>query len=314
MDPATIPAGLRAVLEDACGGDWRRVTRAANGEYTVHNQPIEVAPKPTRVRVPCRWDKPALAPPVIDLTDSGPPVAQHPTPSRGAALPHQPPAGRPPAPVQVEVDRPILSPEVPADVLARFDWTSVDLAVTSVRLREICGDGLPEAIRYTYIPDVLALYGVDFDLLDSAVRNPHRVELRPEYADKGYAVLAFDRGDLQVIMGFRSPINPAVMAVYATSRIEHDTHRVEHHASGKKTRVKGLPKTAKAVAQALRTRGAEVAAAELTSKTLTVRYKGQELGQISTGETVDRRTAEADYQRMIRKMHGIDNARVGVAV
>jgi hypothetical protein len=180
------------------------------------------------------------------------------------------------------------------------------LTAHSQTLLGLCKDGLPDGLGYTVKEDVLALYGIDLDLLDGAVRHPERVEIRPEShnKDKRYCILAFYRGDLEIIMGMRNPATPAVIAAYASSRLEHDTHRVGHTGGGgAKTGPSGLPKTSKQVATRLRAMGAEVEV-DMRQKTTMVVYKEQELGQIATDG--DRKTAENDYQRIQRKMAAID--------
>jgi hypothetical protein len=58
--------------------------------------------------------------------------------------------------------------------------------------------------------DVLATTGFVTEDVDAALRNPSRVEIRPESWEKTkrYPVLAFYRGDVQVILGMRTPTKP----------------------------------------------------------------------------------------------------------
>lgn len=188
--------------------------------------------------------------------------------------------------------------------------TDDDLTAHSQRLLELCRGGLPDRFQYSFLPDVLALYGVDQQLLDGALRGPDRVEIRPESfeKDKRYCVLAFYRGDIEVILGMRQPATPKVIAVYAASRLEHDTHRVGHTGGGgsRSSGVSGLPKSARQVAHKLRALGGRELEVELsiTEDFVPVTYKGQELGKIATNG--DRKTSEQDFQRIQRKMAAID--------
>lgn len=184
--------------------------------------------------------------------------------------------------------------------------TDNDLTAHSQALLDLCKDGLPDRFQYSFLPDVLALYGVDHDLLDSCLRSPDRVEIRPESfeKDKRYCVLGFYKGDLEAILGMRSPAAPKVIAVYATSRLEHDTHRVGHTGGGgAKGKAPGLPKTSKQVATRLRSMGAEVEIS-ITEDYTDVTYQGQNLGKVACNG--DRKTCEQDFQRIQRKMAAID--------
>ncbi len=152
------------------------------------------------------------------------------------------------------------SPMPDPEVIRNFDWDQVNLDDTAAKLCQLMRNGVPPAIRYSYSPDVLALYGVDLNLLEGALRHPERVEIRPESfnRDKRYPVLAFHRGDVQVILGLRQPVSPKVIAAYATSRLEHDTHRVGHTGSGgSKRSVSGLPSNPRQVATQLDARRAQ---------------------------------------------------------
>ncbi len=173
---------------------------------------------------------------------------------RPAAVEEAPP--RPPDVVDVRT-----SPMPDPEVIRNFDWDQVNLDDTAAKLCQLMRNGVPPAIRYTYSPDVLALYGVDLNLLEGALRQPERVEIRPESfnRDKRYPVLAFHRGDVQVILGLRQPVSPKVIAAYATSRLEHDTHRVGHTGGGgSKRSVSGLPSNPRQVVSRLGAGGAQV--------------------------------------------------------
>lgn len=182
------------------------------------------------------------------------------------------------------------------------------LTAHSTALLDLCKDGLPMNLGYDFKEDVLAMYGLDHDLLEAALRNPERVEIRPEThtQDKRYCILGFYRGDLEIILGMRSPSTPRVIAAYAGSRLAHDTHRpgVSGGSGGSKaTAPKGLPKSSRQVATRLRARGALVTL-DMVEDTTEVHYKDQMLGRIACNG--DRATCEADYQRTIRRMEAID--------
>lgn len=196
---------------------------------------------------------------------------------------------------------------VPAPVPA--DVSDDMLAAHSNTLRELCKDGLPTNLGYDYKDEVLSLYGIDLALMDAALRNPERVEIRPESRDKDkrYCILSFHRGDLVVILGMRLPASPRVIAVYASSRLEHDTHQVNHSGGGAGgAKATGLPKTSRQVVTRLRAMGGRELKCEIDPRqsSAEVTYKGQSLGKIASDG--DRATCMADYQRIQRKMAAID--------
>ncbi len=175
-------------------------------------------------------------------------------------------AGRPAAVDEAPPRRPDVvdvhtSPLPDPEVIRNFDWDKVNLDATAIKLRDLRKNGVPAAIRYTYKDEVLAVFGLDIALMEGALRNPDRVEIRPESfnRDKRYPVLGFYRGDITVILGLRQPVTPKVIAAYATSLLQHDTHRVGHTGSGgSKRSVSGLPFDLRQVAIDLRAPGAQV--------------------------------------------------------
>ncbi len=79
--------------------------------------------------------------------------------------------------------------------------------------------------------------------------------------DKRYPVLGFYRGDVTVILGLRQPVTPKVIAAYATSLLQHDTHRVGHTGGGGgKRSASGLPCNPRQVVSQLGFGGAQPAA------------------------------------------------------
>lgn len=208
-----------------------------------------------------------------------------------------------------------VAPLVQGPEAISFDWAAVDLGETAQRMCEAWRGGLPPQMGYSYLPDVLALYGLDQDLVNSALRHPERVEVRPESfnKDKGYVVLGFYRGDVLAVLGLRDPARPCVIACYVTAKLENDTHRVGHTGGGGKKNEGGLPKTPKQLAVRLRAMGAEVALDERRS-TAEVKFHGQELGSINCGTIVTRAQVESDFQRMQRKIHAIERREASVPV
>jgi hypothetical protein len=186
--------------------------------------PVVQAPRPKPAPTPKKAKKAAPPPPVpkrqprtrVALEDLAALI------NFGEVKVTQPAAGvtvvqAPPRPPREDTIR--TSPEVDPEVIRNFDWDQVNLDQTVIKLRDLMRNGVPQAIRYTYSDDVLALYGVDMNLLE-ALRQPERVEIRPESFDKAkrYPVLGFHRGDVTVILGLRQPVTPKVIAAYAHSR------------------------------------------------------------------------------------------------
>jgi hypothetical protein len=197
------------------------------------------------------------------------------------------------------------------------DWATVNVDLAAYRLQERCRRGLPESIAFTVHPEVMALYGVDWELTKSAVRNPERVEVRPETRQKKYPILAFYRGDIEVILGMRLPKSPAIIAIYVGSRLEADTHHVGSGKSGgggaRKTQ--GLPKNPRQVVNQLRSAGAVIQdeGSWFGEKQTGVTFRGQDLGKINVDPNTARSVCETDYQRVLRRINGIKE-REGVAV
>lgn len=203
-----------------------------------------------------------------------------------------------------------------ADIHTEHEWSELspeELAKKSATLRDLLAHGLPTGVSITSTPDVLALYGVDMDEVEATIRQPSRVEVRPESIDKKYAVLAFFRGDMQVILGFRFPRTPGVMAVYLGSMLTNDTHRVEHVGGGGARRHNSLPTTAKQLIARLKATGAIVTHdPQSSSGAMLVEFRGQELGHIAA-ERTPRAQVQSDYNRMLRRMQAIARREEGLA-
>ena len=157
---------------------------------------------------------------------------------------------------------------------------------------------------FSYHPDVESLQGLNKDEISTAVRQPERVEVRPESKSKGYPVIKFARGDVNVIMGYRSRTNPAVIRAEWGWLLGHSPYEVDRHGGGGSKTQTGLPNTFGQLAGRLKTLGAEIAASP-DGKTAVVSYKGQELGLV-TREKCPRSTTHSDWNRMTRKIHAID--------
>lgn len=189
-----------------------------------------------------------------------------------------------------------------------FGERTEQVATNAVELHERWKHGLPEDVGYSFSPDVLALHGMDQDLMNAALRNPEWVEIAPETYTKGYTVLRFHRGDAMAVLGCKYPSSPALIAAYHGSLLEHDVHRVNHHSGGGGARRRvptGLPQTPRQSIQYLQAAGAEVEwdeTADVTS--VPVSFQGQDLGRITVG-TVQRSQVETDYQRTLRKVAAI---------
>lgn len=197
------------------------------------------------------------------------------------------------------------------------DWASVDVGIAAFKLSELCRNGLPDGIAFTVSPEVLALYGMDMELVGSAVRHPERVEVRPETAKKKYPILAFHRGDITTILGMRLPKSPQIIAAYAQSRLEPDGYLMPRSNSGGggARKAQGLPKNPRQVIGQLRAAGAMVDEDAMAAgeKQAEVTFRDQQLGKISIDANTPRATSESDYQRMLRKINGIKE-RHGAAV
>lgn len=183
--------------------------------------------------------------------------------------------------------------------------TPEELDKMAFELYEDVRDGLPGAYPFIYHPNVLALNGLNTDEVETAIRKPERIEIRPETKAKGYPVFAFQRGDVRAILGFRDRAKPSVIACYWTTLLANDTYRVERTGGGGSRTMSGLPSNPGASMKRLRQLGATVAPAS-NGKTAVVSYGGQELGQITTGVAIPKATVQSDYQRCLRKMHAID--------
>ena len=201
----------------------------------------------------------------------------------------------------------------PPQALAGVSDTELDS--TAYQLLIKCMNGLPEEYGYDFSPDVLATSGFKQEDVDAALRQPQRVEIRPESWDKEkrYPVLGFYRGDVEVILGMRTPTKPRVIAAYWTSLLSADTNKhANRHGGGGSKKSTGLPTTPAQVLTRLRAAGCEIPD-PVDEKPVEVTYKGQSLGKIMTARTTTKITAQTDYQRTLRKMQAIDRREPAMA-
>jgi hypothetical protein len=183
-----------------------------------------------------------------------------------------------------------------------------DLQATATQLLVKCMNGLPDEYGYDYKDDVLATAGFVAEDVEAALRKPHRVEIRPESwgKEKRYPVLGFTRGDVQVILGMRTPSKPRVIAAYWNPLLQADNYRVNRHGGGGSKKSTGLPTNPGTSMSRLKTMGCELEGDPLKDKAVKVVYKGQDLGKITCGSAVSKLTVQGDYQRTLRKMQAID--------
>lgn len=305
-----LPDFVQAKLAEQCEGDWRRVTRGSDGSITVHNHPVEVEEPPAPEPPPAAPEMVReVLPPVRPRRELAPaPVSSgNGLRARGERL--------------AEEQRFTLVPHADAD-----DGDELRGAKTYVRVEatekfrkgmykgsttELCQiierDGFQGAIRYT--DDILALEGMPWEDMESAIRNPHRVVVRPETGKKGYPVLALIRGDVQVIMGFFIRNSPAVIACYWTHLLGHDEGRFSKGAAGAgggTRKEAGLPNTPGKVIRRLTEIGVEIPDVDTTTgNTAECFYDKQSLGRITIGNIYKKGQPQSDYQRIYRKVDAI---------
>lgn len=294
---AALPKVAQDVIKRQCGGDWSRVT-VEGGVAIVHNHP-STAVRPA-VRSYRSLDLPGTArkarkPPKAPVAPE--PESQPVTP----AVTERVPAPRL-EPVRQEPEgwTPIERvPEVPSRLLIRPDGT-VTRTQQPYSPPRLAPD---EAVRITYVlqrryanglghecpievyGDVEGLTGSGIDLENavSVARNARRCEVRPESRHKGYPILKFSVGDVDVIVGFGNPAVPCILRVDQNAMLQHDTHRVYSHGGGgaKKQRGKhGTPSKPDKIREGLVSLGCTVPEFE-GEKPVEVSYKSQSLGKLS---------------------------------
>lgn len=239
-------------------------------------------------------------------------------PRRGGVEVRQAPAGKPSMEPGVNILRAVRTPEEErarqrdtqltwSRYSGEVDWSKIEVEASAHQLQRACARGLPAAIPFGYHPKVLAMYGLDFPMMESVIRAPHRVEIRPESKQKGYPILAFHRGDVAVILGMQFPTKPAVIAVYVSPLLENDTYRPGGTGGGGARKKAGLPTSLQASVRTLRMVGIEIPENwdSTADKAVEASYKGKSLGKITVG-VVSKQQVQSDYQRALRRKQAID--------
>ena len=185
------------------------------------------------------------------------------------------------------------------------------MQLTGNQLVERWRTGLPAHIVPEIKPDVLALFGITEEIYEGALRHPDRVEVRPESFEPGkrYIIIGFYRGDVGVMLGTRSVSSPAIIAVYADSKLEADTHRVGYASTGGggARGTKGLPNSPRQLMARLRGRGCQVELG-VNEKAVEVFYDGKTLGKVGVAPDTSKSQIQSDYQRCIRRIEAMSRA------
>lgn len=322
-----VPAFILEGLQSQVRGDWSRVTVDEHGAVTVHNQPQVEDPPARPRRAPARE------------------VGEHrPTPAVLAGLPlelraerhrvtktvdKRPVAPREPvqrdhlpkptlAPTSVETPAPAFRPRIvappPPPVWIRIpgvnqegDWERVGVGRTSHQLSKQLRHGLPEQVPIKVNTEVLAMDGVDVDAAVAVVRHPEQVKINEESAKKKYPILTFHRGDITVVLGFREPHEPFMMAAYFTGEALKEYQRSRATGGGGARKGEGVPTRPDLLRRRLVELGASVDEdrdSDADGKTATVTFHGQVLGQIALVNWT-KVSVGNDWQRMQRKIHAI---------
>lgn len=342
--------GMKQVLRISCGGDWDRVVYdPRDGSFTTHNnklmadrararitgtvdQPVsaslQLVWKSAEDIDPCERCKSRAhetrlcdVPPAVEVVEvERPKLVPAPEPKRkmvsvdmaelanalGVKKVVEATTTIVTQPKKEHVDPSVWVPPTGKP----FDWEQVDLKQSTSRFAQQWARGLPAGVGFSYLPDVLALWGLDTELTEAVLRNPESVEVRPEsfHTNKRYPVLGFKRGDVQVILGMRDPVHPCIIAVYVASRLEADEHRVNHHGGGAGGKSEtGLPKTAGQLRSRLEAAGCDLRI-DLDKQTAEVTYKGRSLGKVNVDRHLPRAAVETEWQRTQRRIAGVDRA------
>jgi hypothetical protein len=189
------------------------------------------------------------------------------------------------------------------------DWPSADLDGSALTILRAVAKGVPERCHLLFHDDVTALHGIDLEMVETACRRPHRVEIAPETGVKKYPVLKFWRGDVLTVVGFREPQMPKIIAAYVGGLSLHDTHSADSlvrgsGSGGGSRRAAVLPSNVNQLLKRLT--GLGVAMEESADgKTQTVTFWGQEIGKITANANAPRDQVQSDFQRMCRRMEAI---------
>lgn len=301
-----LPDVVRKAVVLQCNGDWSRVTLNPDGSLTVHNKPhvngLKVRAKPVRKSVPREKIDPPKAVPRAPLT---PGRIRPNVPTRAPRLTFEEPAAPP------DRNAFVLLPGFELQEL----WTGEEFEKTAFALREHVRNGVGMQCPLEFHADVTALHGVDLVDVESVVRQSERVEVAPETAAKKYPVLKFARGDVLVVVGFRNPRLPMIIAAYwqalrlPSQGVSAD--QSDRSGGGGGRRTVGLPTTAKQLVKRLRDVGASVEDPSGEQMNVMVSFDGTDLGRVNVGPTATKTSCQSDYQRNLRRIASIRRRKAG---
>lgn len=331
-----LPAAIRTALRQQCGGDWSRVTVDGRGVITVHNRPRpDGLRRPERVAKPKTPKGPTPRVPTTQLRKLAvPPPKQLPTPIPMPAV--TVPAIETPEPAVAELRPPPPSRPEPrrtlrpaSEVLGRAraeaqeqagrecpyillpgveqssDWDGSELADKAWRLVARVREGLGDRCPLAFHDDVTALHGVDLEQVESVARRADRVEVDPSTGWNRYPILKFHRGDNMVVIGFREPTLPMILAAYFTGWAGQGDLR-ERRGGGGARKSGGLPNTPSKMLVALRRAGAAIEEPSPMDKVVQVKYKGQDLGKVPVDPKTSKKDVESAFQRTLRRIDGLN--------
>jgi hypothetical protein len=318
---AKLPAAIRRHIATQCQGDWRRVTIDPDGSVTVHNKPqftrVELPAQKAPVKRAVKREpkpKPPLAPrgrlETTEVVSAGP-AAPPPSPTlpRPAppAIAFRPPALRIPPPPQREViSRPASLPK-PLPPVRRSYGEDVDLspvAAFAADLARQMSAGIPLDVEYKIHPNVLEMYGIDFEILDCALRSPTSVEIASETYEKGYTILRFHRADVMIAVGYRDPNEPMVLAHYAAGSL---TGSRDMTTNLYRPARRGLPRSPAQMLAKFVAMGARCER-NPSGNTASVYMGDQNLGSVTIDRMAAAQNVSADFIRIIRKIKAIQHA------
>lgn len=231
-----------------------------------------------------------------------------PTPAAFAKLP--PPRLLQPVHTIVPGVNVISERPAPRDVVVKYEKpaskpfgeNTVELALQLTEYLDKFLHGLPEDVTFIYRDEVLGLDGMDPQVVEDTLRNPHWVEIaEADSYRKGYPIIRFHKADLTTVLGLRNPQEPAVIAHYRGE----DPRAKQPAIEDPRNLEKGSPWNPADSIRRLRRLGADVEWDERDNvSAVPVTFQGQDLGKITVG-TVSRDQVEIDYQRTLRKIAAI---------